>query len=76
MKQIIIFTLLGYKKIISPILDEVFGSGRGCRFNQTCSTYAAKAIEKHGVIKGGYLSIVRLLHCQPFSSHNIKYESI
>lgn len=76
MKQIIIFTLLGYKKIISPILDAVFGSGKGCRFEETCSVYAIRVIRKHGVIKGGYLSIVRLLHCQPFSSHNIKYESI
>jgi uncharacterized protein len=32
----------------------------------TCSTYASLAIEKYGIIKGGFLAIKRILKCQPF----------
>ena len=37
-----------------------------CRFHPTCSAYAYEAIEKYGVIKGGYLALRRLLRCNPF----------
>ncbi|MDR2732690.1 MAG: membrane protein insertion efficiency factor YidD [Fibromonadaceae bacterium] len=37
-----------------------------CRFEPTCSNYAIEAIEKHGVIKGVWLTIWRILRCQPF----------
>ena len=51
-----------YRKYISPIKRW-----RGCcRFTPTCSQYALEAIEKYGVIKGGYLSIKRILKCNPF----------
>lgn len=38
-----------------------------CRFKPTCSEYAYTAIEKHGIIKGGYLAGWRVLRCNPFS---------
>lgn len=38
-----------------------------CRFNPTCSEYARQNINKHGIIKGGYNSFLRLLKCQPFN---------
>lgn len=37
-----------------------------CRFYPTCSEYAKQAITKYGIIKGGYLSIKRILKCHPF----------
>lgn len=37
-----------------------------CRFSPTCSAYAKEAISKHGVFKGGYLSVKRILKCHPF----------
>ena len=37
-----------------------------CRFYPSCSHYAIEAIETHGTIKGLYLSVIRLLKCQPF----------
>lgn len=49
-----------YQWLISPLL------GPSCRFHPTCSHYAIEAIEKHGVFKGGYLSVRRLIKCQPF----------
>jgi len=50
--------------MISPII------GRNCRYYPTCSCYADKAIERHGVIKGGFLAIIRILRCHPWSKHS------
>ncbi len=76
MKHFIIFVLTGYKKIVSPVLDMVFGPGRGCRFEETCSQYAIRIIRETGVVKGIALTAIRILRCQPFSTRNAKYESI
>jgi len=48
-----------YQILISPLL------GPNCRFHPTCSHYAIEAIAKHGIVKGGYLSVRRLIKCQP-----------
>ncbi len=37
-----------------------------CRFYPTCSEYTKQAIVMHGVIKGGFLGIKRILKCHPF----------
>ena len=39
-----------------------------CRFNPTCSQYAYQAISKYGALKGTFLSIKRILRCNPFSN--------
>jgi len=49
-----------YQVAISPHL------GKNCRFTPTCSQYAMIAITRHGVIKGTYLTVRRLLKCHPF----------
>lgn len=59
-KKTLILLIKGYQKIISPLL------GKNCRFYPTCSQYAITAIEKHGVFKGGFLAIKRILKCNPF----------
>jgi putative membrane protein insertion efficiency factor len=38
-----------------------------CRFYPTCSRYGFGAIQKYGVIKGGGLTIWRVLRCNPFN---------
>lgn len=38
-----------------------------CRFKPTCSEYGYSAIEKYGLIKGGFLAIWRILRCNPFN---------
>lgn len=53
-----------YAYIVSPFL------GRNCRFEPTCSCYAHQALERHGALKGIYLTICRVLNCQPFSKRN------
>jgi hypothetical protein len=37
-----------------------------CRFTPTCSTYAIEAIERHGVWRGLWLALRRVLRCHPF----------
>jgi putative membrane protein insertion efficiency factor len=64
-KKLVINFLLFYKKFISPAL--VLFVGTACRFTPTCSEYSFKAIKNYGVVKGGILSIERLLRCNPLS---------
>lgn len=42
-----------------------------CKFYPSCSDYAIKAINKHGVLKGSVKSAVRILKCSPFSKGGI-----
>ena len=39
--------------------------GPACRFEPTCSHYAIAAIERHGVVRGGIISLRRLARCHP-----------
>jgi putative membrane protein insertion efficiency factor len=49
-----------YQKLISPFTSP------SCRFYPTCSVYARLAIAKYGILRGGMLSLVRVLKCHPF----------
>jgi putative membrane protein insertion efficiency factor len=51
-----------YQKIISPALP-----GNTCRFYPSCSHYGYQAIYKFGALKGLYLSINRIIRCNPFN---------
>ncbi|MDR2554831.1 MAG: membrane protein insertion efficiency factor YidD [Fibromonadaceae bacterium] len=55
---------IGFIKLYQKI-HPAFFSGC-CRFYPSCSNYAIEALEKHGIIKGTWLSIFRILRCQPF----------
>ncbi|QLB20626.1 membrane protein insertion efficiency factor YidD [Vespertiliibacter pulmonis] len=50
-----------YRYAISPMLAP------RCRFYPTCSQYALEAIQLHGAFKGGWLSIKRIMRCNPLS---------
>lgn len=64
MKKFCMFLIKGYKKFLSPIIERM---GIKCKYYPSCSEYAKQAIEKYGVIKGVFLSIIRILKCNPFS---------
>lgn len=49
-----------YRKAVSPLTPPA------CRYVPTCSTYAQEAVESHGVLRGGWLAVRRLLRCHPF----------
>lgn len=60
MKFLVLDFLRLYKTFLSPFLPSA------CRFEPTCSVYAARAVEKYGVIRGTWLGVKRILRCQPF----------
>lgn len=49
-----------YQITLSPFI------GRSCRYYPTCSNYGIEAIQKYGAIKGGWLTIKRILSCNPW----------
>ena len=51
-----------YQKHISP-----YKLHSHCIFIPTCSNYGIEAIEKYGPLKGGFLTLKRLLRCNPFN---------
>lgn len=58
-----------YQILISPE-KSFWGRGRNikiCRFHPTCSDYAIGSLRQHGIIKGGFLSIKRILRCHPWN---------
>ena len=60
MRYILIFIIRAYRYLVSPLL------GPHCRFYPTCSCYAQTALEQHGLIRGGWLSLRRLSRCHPW----------
>ncbi len=50
-----------YQRLISPALP------RRCKYEPTCSAYAAQAIRDFGILRGSVLAVWRLLRCNPFS---------
>ncbi len=52
-----------YRVLISPVLATWVGPA--CRFEPTCSAYAREAICEHGIARGGWLTLRRLLRCRP-----------
>jgi len=51
-----------YRYCFSPFI------GPSCRHLPTCSDYAEEAIRRHGLLKGGWLAVVRLGRCHPWGS--------
>ncbi|MDW8126250.1 MAG: membrane protein insertion efficiency factor YidD [Candidatus Bipolaricaulota bacterium] len=60
MRKIIVFPIRIYQRVISPVLPH------RCRFHPTCSEYAISAILRYGLVRGGWLSLRRLLRCGPW----------
>lgn len=66
MKKIAIGLIIFYQAIISPLLHQLLGIKAGCRFEETCSQYAKRVINKYGILYGSQLALKRILRCQPF----------
>ena len=57
--------ILGYRYTLSPLI------GFHCRHLPTCSAYGEEAIERFGLWAGGWMTLARLLRCQPFGTSGI-----
>jgi len=62
MKTVMLALLRSYQYAIRPLL------GANCRFAPSCSDYAQEAIVKHGVVRGTWLAMRRILRCHPYHS--------
>lgn len=60
MRKILLILIKAYQKYISPLRPPT------CRFYPSCSQYSYESIQKHGVIKGGFYSVVRISKCHPY----------
>jgi len=57
---VVIALLRAYKWLLSPWLLPA------CRYVPTCSEYAEEAVDRFGVLRGGWMAAGRLLRCHPF----------
>lgn len=57
--------ILGYRYTLSPLI------GFHCRHLPTCSAYAETAIMRYGLWAGGWMTLARLLRCQPWGTSGI-----
>ena len=60
-KYLLLKLISFYKSFLSPYF------GGNCKYEPSCSNYSHEAISKHGVLKGSFLTILRLVKCNPFS---------
>jgi hypothetical protein len=61
LRAILLAPIRVYQRLFSPILP------RRCKYEPTCSAYAAQAIQELGAVRGAILAAWRLVRCNPFS---------
>ncbi|MEC5187005.1 membrane protein insertion efficiency factor YidD [Geobacillus thermodenitrificans] len=60
MAKLLIMLIRFYQRFLSPLKPPT------CRFYPTCSHYGIEAVTRFGAIKGGWLTVKRILKCHPF----------
>jgi putative membrane protein insertion efficiency factor len=65
MTRLLLACLDFYRRWVSPAVHSL--NAGGCRYQPTCSEYAAVAIATHGPLRGAALALWRVLRCHPFS---------
>lgn len=61
MRKAALWLIRFYQRYISP------GLGSNCRFYPSCSQYTYQAVEKYGILRGGWLGVRRIARCHPFN---------
>jgi hypothetical protein len=64
LQKIIAYPLLLLIKVYQTTISPFLGSN--CRYAPTCSEYSKQALIKHGLFKGSWLAIKRVLSCHPW----------
>lgn len=56
-----------YQRFISPLTPAT------CRFYPSCSAYAVTALRRHGLVKGSWLAMRRLMRCHPWNPGGVDH---
>lgn len=56
-----------YRYVLSPLI------GPRCRHLPSCSEYADEAITRFGLWAGGWMTLARILRCQPWGTHGLDF---
>ena len=75
MRYVFIYLITFYQKFLSPdqgIIPKYLGlSRKTCIFYPSCSEYSKQAFLKYGIIKGLYLTVKRVLRCNPWNTPRV-----
>jgi len=63
----VLFAIRFYQRVISP------WTAPSCRYYPSCSQYALVAVERHGLVRGGWLALRRLGRCHPWSAGGVDH---
>ena len=61
----LVLLVRAYQRLVSPLFPA------SCRYTPTCSEYAARALAKHGLLRGLWLAGARVLRCNPWSDGGV-----
>lgn len=64
-RNLAIALMLTYRKVISPLYGQV------CRYYPSCSSYSLQCYQRFGLVRGLWMTIARLVRCNPFSQGGI-----
>jgi putative membrane protein insertion efficiency factor len=59
--RLVVALLRAWQYLVSPVY------GPTCRFYPSCSAYALEAVDRHGLVRGGWLAVRRLGRCHPWN---------
>jgi hypothetical protein len=65
MKHVFVFLIRIYQWTLAPMI------GQACRFYPSCSHYGVEALQKHGALKGSWLTLKRVCRCHPWNPKNL-----
>ena len=57
---LLLLPVRAYQWLLGPLLP------RACRFHPSCSSYAARALQRHGALRGGWMAVRRVARCHPW----------
>ena len=66
-KNIVLYPILLIIKIYQTVLSPILPST--CRYSPTCSEYTKQSLIKFGLIKGGMISVKRIIKCNPWGGN-------